>query len=89
MDVLGVPRLIQLMGRFPYLVALRTTGKIMTHKLKAIKEKTKARRSGSTVLLPDHWAMLRVAKLLHNFANRYVKMAARGANQNKDIKVKA
>ena len=53
----------------------RTTGKIMSHKLKAIKEKTKARRSCSTVLLPGHWALLRVAKLLHNFANRYTTYA--------------
>ena len=48
----------------------RITRKIMPHKLQAIKEKTKACRSSSTVLLPGDWAMLGVAKPLHYFATR-------------------
>jgi len=55
--------------------ALRTTGKNMTHKLKAFKEKTTASRSCSTVLLPANWSTLRVAKLLHVFANRCASYA--------------
>jgi hypothetical protein len=62
---------MQLFGMLPYCGVLRTTRKNMTHKLKAIKEKTKAHRSSSTVLLPADWSMLRVAKPLYVFAPRY------------------
>ena len=55
----------------------RTTRKTMTHKLKARREKTKACRSSSTVLLPDHLATLRVAKPLHYFAPRYAPICGR------------
>src|SRR6185436_11530836 len=44
----------------------------MSHELEATKDKTTAYRSRSMVLLPGHWPMLRVAKLLHCFAPRYV-----------------
>jgi len=48
------------------------TRKTMPHKLEAMKDKTTADRSSSIILLPADWAMLRVAKLLHCFAPRYV-----------------
>jgi len=69
-DTLGVQSSIQSVGMVRSSGAQRTTGKIMSHKLKARKEKTKADRSSSTVLLPANWSMLMVAKLLHYFANR-------------------
>jgi hypothetical protein len=65
-----VPRYLQFLGKSAVVGVQRTTGKNMSHELKAIKEKTKACRGSSTVLLPDHWATLRVAKPLHVFANR-------------------
>ena len=41
-----------------------------------MKDETKEDRSSSIILLPGHWSMLRVAKLLHCFAPRYVQCAA-------------
>jgi len=54
----------------------RIARKTMPHKLKAKKDKTKAYRGSSIILLPVDWAMLRVAKLLHCFAPRYVQRRA-------------
>jgi hypothetical protein len=53
---------------------LHITRKTMPHKLKAMKDKTKAYRSSSIILLPADWSMLRVAKLLHCFASRYAPL---------------
>jgi len=75
-DAIGVQSSIQSVGMDLSSGAQRTTSKNMTHKLKAIKEKTTDCRSSSTVLLPANWSTLRVAKLLHVFANRCAQAAA-------------
>jgi len=64
------PGIASLLGKCAVVGVQRTTGKIMSHKLQARKEKTTVGRSSSTVLLPANWSMLMVAKLLHYFANR-------------------
>jgi hypothetical protein len=55
--------------------ALRITRKTMPHKLQAMRDKTKAYRGSSIILLPAYWSMLRVAKLLHCFAHRCAQYA--------------